>query len=74
MMPSLCSLNSNFFKNRVLRGFIYFLMLTALVMTLLNPIIALLPVIFMAVISFVFGVSEYKTGYLAVALSVCKNE
>jgi hypothetical protein len=49
-------------------------MLVALAMTLISPIIVLLPVIFLAVISFAFGVPEYTIGYISVALSVCKNE
>ncbi len=66
--------NPNFFHKRSYRGIIYFLMLVALAMTLISPIIVLLPVIFLAVISFAFGVPEYTIGYISVALSVCKNE
>jgi hypothetical protein len=73
-MLNLLTMKSDFFKNRVFHGFIYFLMLVALAMTLINPIIVLLPAIFMAVVSFVFVIPEYTTGYIAVALSVCKNE
>lgn len=43
-------------------------------MVLTNPVIAPLPVIFMAVISFVLAVSENSRGYIALALSVRKNE
>lgn len=74
MISNLFHIKSDFFKNRVFRGFIYFLMLVALAMTFINPIIVLLPAIFMAVVSFVFSIIEYTTGYIAVALSVCKNE
>lgn len=73
-MLNLLDMKSDFFKNRVFHGFIYFLMLIALAMTLINPIIVFLPAIFMAVVSFVFLISEYTTGYIAVAFSVCKNE
>lgn len=66
--------NPNFFIHRIYHGIIYFLMLVALAMTRIAPIIVLLPVIYVAVISFVIGLPEYETGYLAVALSVCKNE
>lgn len=65
---------SNFFKNRAFHSFIYFLTLTAFAMALLNPIIALFPTILTMVISFVFVISKHKTGYIVVALSVCKNE
>ena len=66
--------NPNFFKHRIYHGIIYFLMLVALAMTLIAPIIMLLPALFMAVVSYVIGTPEYETGYIAVALSVCKNE
>lgn len=74
MMLNLLTMKSDFFKNRVFRGFIYFLMLVALAMALINPIIVLLPAVFMAVVSCTFSIPEYKTGYIAVVLSVCKNE
>ncbi len=74
MIINLFAMESDFFMNRVFGGFIYFLMLAAIAMSLLNTIIVLLPAIFIAVVSFVFGIPEYLTGYIAVALSVCKNE
>ncbi len=74
MIINLFAMESDFFMNRVFCGFIYFLMLAALAMTLLNTIIVLLPAILIVVISFIFGIPEYITGYIAVALSVCKNE
>jgi len=74
MILSLFHIKPNFFKNRVFHGIIYFLMLVALAMTLMNPIIVLLPAVLAIVIPFAFGISEYETGYIAVALSVCKNE
>ena len=66
--------NPNFFKHRIYHGIIYFLMLVALAMTLIAPIIMLIPAVLMAVISFIIGIPECETGYIAVALSVCKNE
>jgi hypothetical protein len=46
----------------------------ALAVTRINPIIVLLSAISMAIVSFVFVISEYTKGYRAAALSVCKNE
>ncbi len=66
--------NSDFFKGRVLRDVIYFLMLVALAMALINPVMILLPAVFMAVISFVVGICCYETGYVTTARSVCQNE
>ncbi len=67
-------MNSNFFRNRIYCGLFYFFILVALAMALINPVIAPLPAIFMAVISFVLAVSENARGYIALALSVRKNE
>ena len=74
MMFNLLTMKSDFLMNRVFRGFIYFLLIVALAMTLISPIIVLLPAVFMAVVSLVFRILEYSTGYIAVARSVCKNE
>lgn len=74
MMLGFLTMNATFFKGRAFRDFIYFLMLTALAMALLNPIIVLFSIIITTVISFVSVISKFKTGYIAVALSVCKNE
>lgn len=70
----LFAMNPNFFYKRVFYDIIYFLTLVTLAMTLINPIVVLLPTVFLAVISFVIGIFDCETGYLAVALSVCKNE
>ncbi len=67
-------MSSNFFRNRIYYGLIHFFILAALAMVLINPVIAPLPAIFMAVISFVLAVSENTRGYIALALSVHKNE
>lgn len=67
-------MNSTFFHKHVFHGIIYFLMLVALAMILINPMFVLLPTVFLAIISFVIGVFDWETGYLAVARSVCKNE
>ncbi|MEL7623154.1 MAG: hypothetical protein AAGU12_06145 [Clostridiales bacterium] len=62
------------FKSRACCGLFYFLVLMALAMALVHPIIMFFPAIFMAVIAFAFAAPEGKRGYVALALSVRKNE
>lgn len=67
-------MNMSVYKSRVLRGVICFFMLVALAMALINSAMILLPAVIMAVISSVFRVYGYKTGYAAIARAVCRNE
>ncbi len=64
----------SFFKQRVYQGIIDFFILIALAMAVIAPVVALPPAILAVVVSFVFYILEYKSGYISVALSVCKNE
>ena len=73
-MFSLFSVNASFFKSRIFMDTIYFLMLVAMVMALLNPQVLLLPALIMAVVYLLLAVAAYKTGFLAVVLAVRKNE
>ncbi len=66
-------MNRNF-RNPIYCGLFYFLVLMALAMALVHPIITFFPAIFMAVTAFAFAAPEGKRGYVALALSVRKNE
>ncbi|RCX16365.1 hypothetical protein DFR58_111110 [Anaerobacterium chartisolvens] len=74
MIRDLFHVTPHFFKNGVYRGLIYFLMLIVLAMMLINPIVVLLPVIFIVSMSCKAYIPECQTGYISVALTVCKNE
>lgn len=68
-------INPAFLKRRFFRGLICFFLLAALAMTLLNPIVTtVLFAIILAASAAVTGRVEYETGYIAVALTVSKNE
>lgn len=62
------------FYRRIYRGFLYWLMRFALVMASLIMILPLPPVLLSAAVWSPCAPSDYRSGYLAVALTVCKNE
>lgn len=55
-------------------GVILFLMLIALAMVLITSRFVILPLLFFAVAAYILPILEHATGYLAMALTVCKNE
>lgn len=67
-------MNSNGFYRRVFCGFFYWLMRFALVMASLIMILPLPPILLSATALSPFADTDYRSGYLTVALTVCKNE
>lgn len=67
-------MNGSDMYRRIYRGFLYWLMRFALTMTLLVEVLPLPPVLWLAAALSPCADTEYQTGYLAVALTVCKNE
>ena len=63
----------DFLKSCIYYGHIYFLTLAAITIILLNPVSGLFSII-LIFIYFKHDIHEHMSGYLDVALTVCKNE
>lgn len=63
-----------FMHSRGCHGVILFLSLLALAMVQMTLFVIFLPLFFFAVVAYALPMLEYATGYLSVALTICKNE